>query len=111
MVPPHQIGRRTLIPQRGVESLAMIEHFAIPEQIALRRSPRRIPLVLGQLAFERRPKAFHGRVIVAAAGTAHAHGHPSPPNQRLIGVTRVTQRVPPPPGRYGDRHSDPSHAV
>lgn len=65
MAPPGQVRRRTLIPQAGVEPLAIIEYFDIPEQVELGLGPRRIPLVLGQFALERRPEAFHRRVIVA----------------------------------------------
>ena len=59
MAPLRQIGRGTLIRQRRVKSLTIIEDFNIPEQIQLGGGASRIPLMVRELALERRPEAFH----------------------------------------------------
>ncbi len=89
MAPLRQIARRTLIPQTGVEPLAIIEYFAIPEQIQLSFGAGGIPLMLRQLAFECGPEALHRGIIVATARSTHAHRDPGLNDQRLVGVARV----------------------
>ena len=67
----------------------MIEHVTVPEQIQLGVGAGGIALVLRQFAFERRPEALHGRVVVAAPRPAHTHRHPSVRDQGLVALARV----------------------
>src|SRR5687768_4282104 len=89
MAPPRQVGRRTLIPQAGVEPVAIIEYFDVPEQIELGSGAGGIPLMLRQLAFERGPEALHRGIIVAAARSTHAHRDTGARDQRLIRMARI----------------------
>ena len=60
MAPLRQISRRTLIPQAGVEPLAIVEYLNIPEQVELRLGARGVPLMLSQFALERGPETLLG---------------------------------------------------
>ena len=84
-----------------MESLSIIKDFDVSEQILLEILDRFISFMVRQFGLQRRPKALHGRIVIAVPHVAHAHRETRLGHQRLIRPTRMTRkRVPQPLGPY-----------
>src|SRR5215471_3244091 len=77
------IGR--LVAQRAVEPLAVVKHFdVVKDRLTHLRRALKL-MAIDQLQFERAPKGFHRRVIIAIGLAAHG-GHQARRCQRLTVV-------------------------
>src|SRR5580698_3391133 len=81
--------RRTLVAQRRVSTLSIVEHLDVLEQGPLSSLASRIILVVNQLRLERAEEAFHDGIVVTVALAAHAARQPMPFEQGLVIVAGV----------------------
>ena len=74
-----QVGfkvHRRLIAGGAVEPLPVVKHFDPFKDSGPGLGPRGELAAMHQFAFEAAPEAFHRRIVVAVAGTAHARDNP-----------------------------------